>query len=496
MAATLWLIALLAPPIAASWALFRRLPPALAGGGAIAAGYGIVLGTFSPALVLWALGRLGLGLRLWPTLLITVAAWVLFARPWSRHGRTPSIVEAPAPSDPTLPSDSSAPSTRARPAAADLIAVTLALLLLAVHGGLIVVEVMQRPLYPWDAWAQWATKAKVWAATATLTPFVPPEQWLAGSVAGAAAGAVPGTAAGAVAGAYTDAAPHYPALVPLLQTWLALGLGHWDERWVNLGWPMLWLGLVVAVYGQARNWPMRPALAAFAAYAVGSLPFVNVHAMLAGYADLPQAVVYALGAMALAAWSRNRSPLQLALGIGCAVLLPMIKQPGVLWLATLALVPLLTLAPVRGPRVLAAMAVVLVAVLAWLSQSTPVVFGYRLDMRFEPQLRPLLENMFLFGNWGLLFYVVAAAVALGWRAALAPSMRPLSAVVAAGAAALTVIFCFTSARLWVEDQSTLNRALLHWAPLAAFYAFVLLASLRPRARAFARAADPPDDARQ
>jgi hypothetical protein len=37
--------------------------------------------------------------------------------------------------------------------------------------------------------------------------------------------------------------------------------------------------------------------------------------------------------------------------------------------------------------------------------------------------------------------------------------------VAAGVAFLLFGFAFTNARLWVEDQSTVNRATLHLAPL-------------------------------
>ena len=65
-------------------------------------------------------------------------------------------------------------------------------------------EIVWRPLFPWDAWTQWATKARVWFELGRLAPFVAADEWLVGSVAGA----------------YTDSAPHYPPAIPLLQVWI------------------------------------------------------------------------------------------------------------------------------------------------------------------------------------------------------------------------------------------------------------------------------------
>ncbi|MEO8567357.1 MAG: hypothetical protein ABI541_13305, partial [Betaproteobacteria bacterium] len=44
-------------------------------------------------------------------------------------------------------------------------------------------EILWRPLLPWDAWGQWATKARVWFEYRRLVPFVSPAEWLhAGNV--------------------------------------------------------------------------------------------------------------------------------------------------------------------------------------------------------------------------------------------------------------------------------------------------------------------------
>ena len=62
---------------------------------------------------------------------------------------------------------------------------------------------LRQPLYPWDAWTQWATKARVWYLAA----------------AHRAVRAAPTHGSRRTAARYFDASPHYPATVPLWQVW-------------------------------------------------------------------------------------------------------------------------------------------------------------------------------------------------------------------------------------------------------------------------------------
>ena len=58
-------------------------------------------------------------------------------------------------------------------------------------------EVLWRPLFPWDAWSQWASKARVWYEFGRLSPFVLNDTWLSSSGAEV----------------FTDSAPQYPAAI-------------------------------------------------------------------------------------------------------------------------------------------------------------------------------------------------------------------------------------------------------------------------------------------
>ena len=152
------------------------------------------------------------------------------------------------------------------------------------------VEVTTRPLYPWDAWIQWATKARVWFELKAWVPFVNPDAWLA--------------AKGAL---YTDMAPTYPSTVPLWQVWSSLALGRYDDVLMNLPWWIASVAFAIAIFGGLRRIEFGPLAALVGTWIVVSLPLADVHVALAGYADLPMATYFTLAALATLAWTRTRS---------------------------------------------------------------------------------------------------------------------------------------------------------------------------------------------
>ena len=189
---------------------------------------------------------------------------------------------------------------------------------LAFRFGLLLVEATTRPLYPWDAWMQWATKARVWFELKAIVPFAPFDVWL--------------PANGAV---YFDAAPHNPATVPLWQVWSALLIGRWDDAHTNLAWWCTAVAIGLLVYGFLRSAGGSRWLAIVGAWLAGSLPIANVHVALAGYADLPLAAYVTLAMLAGWRWARLRRTEDLLLLLLCLVALPTIKNPGKAWLVLL-----------------------------------------------------------------------------------------------------------------------------------------------------------------
>ena len=319
---------------------------------------------------------------------------------------------------------------------------------LTVRFALLLTEVIVRPLYPWDAWTQWATKAKVWYELRTMAPFVRFDQWIANTVAG-----------------FTDAGPHYPATVPLLMVWSNLLLGHWDDALMNLPFWILAVGFCIAVYGFLRLEGFGELGSLIGAWLVSALPLANTHVALSGYADLPLAQYFALAALAGYRWSQRRNGSNALLAIFFAAACPLIKIPGIVWMVTLVPGLIVAMMPRRGPRiVLAGFGVCILALLA-LAQTQPVVLGYSLHLDFAPDWGALGNSYFLFGNWHLLWYGAIAAAVAGRRMLLEPPLAVLTVVIIAGLLFLFFVFGFTNARDWVTDQTTVNRATLHLAPL-------------------------------
>ncbi len=313
-------------------------------------------------------------------------------------------------------------------------------------------EVWLQPLYPWDAWIQWATKARVWYELGRVVPFGPASEWFA----------APGSV-------YFDAAPYYPPTVPLLQVWTCLVLGRWDDALMNWPWWGTLLALVLATYGGLRFMNAGRLTALAGCFLVATLPLLDTHVALAGYADLPMAAFYTAAALATLRWAASRSRIDAALAVLLAVACTQVKNPGLPWALTLVPAVLVTMMPRGGLRAVAylfAGALLLVAVLA---QTHPVILHYRLHLDFEPAWGALGQSYFLLGNWHLLWYGVIAAALLARRALLAPPLVPLTMIVAAGVLFLFIVFGFTNARMWVADQTSINRATLHLAPLMVIF---------------------------
>ena len=313
---------------------------------------------------------------------------------------------------------------------------------------LLAADIAWQPLYPWDAWVQWATKARVWYETCHIAPFVRADQWFAS----------PG-------GAYFDAAPNYPATVPLLQVWSCIALGRWDDSAMNWPWLLLLIALSCAVYGALRGEGVAPLTSLVGAYLVASLPLLDTHAALAGYADLPLAAIYTVAALAFYRWAMRRDRLDAALALGLALCCPLIKIPGLVWALTLLPGVVVALMPRRGLKFVGiAYAVGLFALLA-LARTNVVILGYRLHADFDPGWRSFWDAYLLSSSWNLLWYGAVVLALVGARRLGRPRLAPLAVVVGTGVGFLLFVTWFTNASGWMLELTTLNRATLHLAPL-------------------------------
>jgi hypothetical protein len=344
------------------------------------------------------------------------------------------------------------------------------LALLVARAWLMMDEILLRPMYPWDAWAAWLLKPKAWMLGGHLDRFVGFDEWFA-------------DASGTLRTAQTW---NYPETLGRVAIWFASAWGEWNAGAVGAIWLALWLALLLGSYGQLRGLGLRRDRALIAVYALGSLPLINVHVALAGYADLWIATVLAFACLAWMRWLESREHGYFVLAGLFALMLPSIKLEGGIWLLILAA----TMVYERMTRRLRRVALALAPVIG-----AGVVAGYLLRW---PLIAPMLDGiglsadadalaqhapavvaaaaggLFAQYNWHLFWFAVALTLVLRWgRLLQSPALRVYGLFLLLGCAFLFALFVLTPAGKWAESYTAVNRLSMQVVPAMLMFAALL-----------------------
>ena len=462
--------ALAVPTLVAVLWLRLLYPAPMPGRWPILLGYGYLLGMLTVTLLLRLQAWLGWGLGYWPPTIALVAAALtaLYARRrgWiaACHGDTlPSLREA---------------GSALRP-----IAVVILLLLIAVRLTGLALEIWWLPLYPWDAWTTWAVRAQIWTHHQDLVPFVSPELWLARPAGDA----------------HTIRAWSYPSTVSLLAAWPTLAFGSWNDTVANLPWLGCALALLLAFYGQARLWGTTALTALLFTWLLLSLPMLDTHIALAGYADLWLAAALGLSFFALMHWARSgdwrQALLAFLLALGCLL----IKREGAVWI--LLFLPAILVARLRRGWLMSALAVLCVAVVVvWVNGGIHVTLPMLGEVVLSPEQlqlpyvgtftlqysgswEPFIKHLLIRNNWHLLPFLLPitllATVVLVARDAGGPAQRTGLIWILSALLVVYVLFFWTEASAWADKGTSINRILLHFAPALLFWMLTVWLALLP-----------------
>lgn len=338
--------------------------------------------------------------------------------------------------------------------------VALLLALLAWRGWILFDDVLLHPTLPWDAWAVWLAKAKAWVLAGRIDPSVPYEAWIGHPVAATR----------------TGVAWMYPELIPWMAVWMAGGT-HWIEPLIGLLWFGLGVALLMLHYGQWRALGVRPLAACAGTYVLGSIPLLDVHVTLGGYADLWIAAVLSMGAHAWLRWSCLGERRQLGIVVVAMAVLPLLKLEGSVWSIILGLACLFRALPphLRARRFLIGAGALLLIVIACIALGLPwtgVARRYLDTGRFFDlgqigvSAASLAAALWAQWNWNLLWF--ALPIALWWnrrRWWRSRMTRRLVAFVALPFVVMFGLFLFTSAARYAQSYSAVNRLLLQITPL-------------------------------
>ena len=359
----------------------------------------------------------------------------------------------------------------------------VALLSLVWRGWLALREILLRPTYPWDAWDAWAVKSKTWVLLGHYVPFVSMQEWLAHPTKEL----------------FTSLAWAYPPTLPWIQVWFASAAGGWIEPLVNLPWFALWIGLLAAHYGQWRALGLSRRQALVGVYALGSLPLITVHVALAGYADLWVATMFGLAVLAWLRWLQSGRWQHLAVTCICALLLPMLKLEGAIWLLLFAAVAGYATLRRRWRRRVLLLAFVVIAFIAvvgkiaipvpglgWVALGRDAVeipgFGHLTLGWHDSALPSIFASLFVQPNWHLLWWLAPLIVVWRWRALFASAaLCRLGGLLLVALASLAFLFMFTGAASWAENYTAVNRLVMHIVPAMLTFLLLLLRDVNWRA---------------
>lgn len=352
----------------------------------------------------------------------------------------------------------------------------LCVLLLAWLGwrlALLAQELWLRPVYPWDAWSTWEVRARVWAELQHWAAFVNPEQWIGDRTT------------------YAVHAWEYPYAVSLIALWPTLAFGAWHEPIAHLPWLGLGIALGLGFYGQLRYWGASPLTALIGVWLLLSLPLLDTHLALAGYADLWLAATFGLSACALLQWARAQDSWQGWLALCMALVSPWIKREGLVWIALLLPAAAMVWIPRRYWLLL--IGVIFGALVTWwlgggvvftvpgwgevrlTPQALQIPVLGRFVLQYHDVSAPLANNVLVLANWHVLGYLVIVALCVNLRYAASSIWRGVGmGLTSAGLLLLFLLFFCTEAYVWATQYTSINRIFLQFTPLLLFWALINL----------------------
>jgi hypothetical protein len=344
------------------------------------------------------------------------------------------------------------------------------LALLALRFTVILEDNLLRPLFSWDSWMNWAPKARIWFEIGELVPFVGPDAWTKGA---------------SLDGTFTignSQAWNYPITVPLIMLWTALGLDAWHDDLIKLPWVLCGIALALGVYGQFRHFGASRGLSMVLIYLLLSMPYLNIHMLLAGYAEIWLATALCFGFLAYLRWRETRSWRDLGLILAFVLLCIMLKRPGLIWGLVLLLAVVADALPRRlmlATLVAAFVAITGVLLLGGIDVTVPGIGQIRLapegitlpylgsqSWQFTNISPRLLDSLFLSPNWHLFWYAATGLVISGiFTKRLRFDLAGPLLFVTGTVGTFVLIFYFIP-RYSNEALSliTLNRAILHLVP--------------------------------
>ncbi len=149
---------------------------------------------------------------------------------------------------------------------------SVVIILMLYRWGLTLLDLLSKPLFPWDGWLSWTAKAKLIFFYNEIPEFY--------------GGTLPFWELDNSKKVFVSGGSRHPYFVSLIQVYSALAWGGWDDNIVVIPWLGLSIAVVLLTVGGLRylGYGLLPAI--LSAYMIISMPIFDTHVSLGAYADV------------------------------------------------------------------------------------------------------------------------------------------------------------------------------------------------------------------
>lgn len=318
-------------------------------------------------------------------------------------------------------------------------------------------EVLLRPTFSWDAWRGWEPKVIQFFENRALDA---PIRTISN---------------------YGEVSTH-------VLLWMMLGSNTSHEPFLHLPWWLTYLAFGAVVYGFLRQ-RYTQLTALIGAYLAISLPFLNIHAALAGNANIWLTLAFSIGILALSDFQRQKRYQELGLALLMVLACLQTKRSGLGFAAVLFAMTIAVSALRRSSWVILSFVVLggfglgtlLLSLFGYISVDLPLPGGRALllnaesfqisglvSFRLNPAWYPMAfyEALMQFSHWHLAAYlwicgIIATVAGREWNAL--GDVENLGTLGGLGIIATYFVVAYPDTAL---DHTGLSRALLPIIPLA------------------------------
>lgn len=275
--------------------------------------------------------------------------------------------------------------------------------------------------------------------------------------------------------------PSYPLHIPFVQAWIALNLNEWDDILLKIIFPLTFTAYSAVHYAYLKSVTNK-------AWALGGLCLLYssnffVHHATIAYRDFSMMYYNCTTIILLTLWERKRNPALLLLASLFAGFTTFVKLEGTGYLVIYTVLLVLILAqektlpiharlkdffifilPSYGICLLYHSYKFFVKIAALAGRTNPVLTPEQL-FRIPVILREFTVNLFLSGNWNLIWFMLLLSLIKNYRDIGKHSHIKLMLLTLSMFFGIYLIIPMTTSTL-IDHPTLLSRVLLHFFPLA------------------------------